>query len=299
VQIEARYVGMKLKEQRVTLSERLCMNYAACVGDANPCYFDDERQEGLLAHPMLATALTWQVAGKIEEYLPSSDFPLHLLFTQVHYSEHLLFHHPLRPDMHLTLSGQIAAILPHRAGTKVVMRFDAIEQGKKTIFTEYVGGLLRGVTCIGEGAGEENLPPMPSMPDSAEILWSQGMAIDPLATYLYDGCADIHFPIHTSPRFARQVGLPGIIVQGTLTLARAVQHIVDRQAGGDPRRLVELACRFAGITRPGSTLHLRLLAQQATATGIHLFFDVLKADGEPAIRGGYARLAAPIPEEHP
>lgn len=284
---------MRLKEQRLTLSDRLCMNYAACVGDANRWYFDDERAEGLLAHPMLATALTWQVTGKIWEYLPESDFPTHLLLTQVHYSEHLIFHKPLHPGMSLILLGQVAAILPHRAGTNVVIRFDAIEEGKEAVFTEYVGGLLRGVSCEEGGAGQEYLPTRPNKPADNEILWEEAISIESLATYLYDGCADIHFPIHTSPRFAHQAGLPGIIVQGTLLLARAVNQIVNHQADGDPRRLAELSCRFAGITIPGSTLSVRLLTQQPSEAGTHLFFDVLKPDGETAIRAGYARLTPP------
>lgn len=289
--LDTRYVGLQLQEHRLSLTERQCMNFAAGIGDANPIYFDDESPDGLLAHPMLATAITWQVAGRIWEFLPPGDFPAHLLLTQVHYSEHLQFHAPLRPGMHLVLQGTIAAILPHRAGTHVVVRFAAIDPAGQIVFTEYIGGLLRGVSCQAPGAGAENLPVIPEQPDtSASPMWVETLALSNLAPYIYDACADIHFPIHTSPRFPHQVGLPGVIVQGTLTLARAASILLQRQAGADPRRISDLACRFAGMVHPGETLQLRLRMEQPSTRGAHLFFDVLKANGETAVRAGYCRL---------
>ena len=52
---------------------------------------------------------------------------MEVLMTQVHHTENLEFHRPLRPGDRLTVKGRVAAILPHRAGTRVVMRFDALD----------------------------------------------------------------------------------------------------------------------------------------------------------------------------
>jgi hypothetical protein len=190
----------------------------------------------------------------------------------------------------------VAAILPHRSGTQVVLRFDALQEDGEAVFTEYTGGLLRGVSCEPPGAGQENLPARPPHPGDAAAQWVETLPVDPLAPYIYDACADIHFPIHTSPRFAHQVGLPGVIVQGTLLLAWAARALIQRQAGGDPLRLAELACRFAGMTLPGETLTMRQLGAVETQNLASLpqeyFFDVLKSDGKPVIREGYARIAA-------
>jgi acyl dehydratase len=289
--LDTRYVGTQLREHHLALSERQCTNYAAGIGDASSIYFDDERTGGLLAHPMLATALTWQVAGRIWEYLPPGDFPTALLINQVHYSEHLLFYQPLHPGLNLTLQGHIAAILPHRVGTQVVVRFDALDTGGNPIFTEYSGALLRGVTCEPPGAGAEKLPsPPPAPPESAQPLCVDTLHFDPLSTYIYDACADIHFPIHSSPRFAHQVGLPGVIVQGTQTLAKATSRLLQRQPTDRPYRLAELACRFAGMVLPGETLNLRILSEQSTPQDTSLLFDVQKPNGDPVIRTGYARM---------
>ena len=97
------------------------------------------------------------------------------------------------------------------------------------VFEEYTGALLRGVRCP-EGLRMTVAPPKPhELSAKAEIAWEATLPIDPLATYVYDGCADNSFPIHTSPRFARSVGLPGIIVHGTETLTFAVREIVNRE----------------------------------------------------------------------
>jgi len=112
------------------------------------------------------------------------------------------------------------------------------------------------------------------------------VAIDPLFTYVYDGCSDIVFPIHTSPAFAHSVGLPGIIVQGTATLALAVSQIVEREAGGDPARIASVAGRFSGMVRPGTTIRVVLKHRD----GEDLFFEVHDENGRRAVSNGHARL---------
>ncbi len=106
------------------------MNYAAAIGDDNSAYFDDENREGIIAPPMFSVAATWPVIENLAQYLATDDFPHEILLTQVHYTEHLMFHRPIRPDEELTIQGVIAAIVPHRAGTHVVIRFEARNQNQ-------------------------------------------------------------------------------------------------------------------------------------------------------------------------
>ena len=78
--------------------------------------------------------------------------------TQVHHTETLEFHRPLRPGDRLTVKGRVAAILPHKAGTRVVMRFDALDETGEPVFTEHIGALMRGVTCSDDGLCPDRLP---------------------------------------------------------------------------------------------------------------------------------------------
>jgi acyl dehydratase len=60
-------------------------------------------------------------------------------------------------------------------------------------------------------------------------------------------------PIHLDVSFARTVGLPGVIAHGMLQMGLLTRVAVDG-AGGDPRRLRSLSCRFAAMVLPGDTV---------------------------------------------
>ena len=291
MEISSKFVGTPLRLLEVVVTARQTMNYAAAVGDNNPCYFHDETAEGIIAPPMLAVALTWQICGRISEYLQADNFPWELLLTQVHYTEHLEFHRPILPGERLFISGKVAAIIPRKAGTLIVLKFDARDTADQQVFTEHIGGMMRGVKCTDGGAGEEDIPSVSASPLSGDVIWETQWFVDPLAPFIYDGCTDIHFPIHTSRKFARDVGLPGIIHQGTSTLAYAARELVNREAGGNPTLLKTLACRFTGMVMPGSDIRIRLTGRQTTDSGVLVSFEVLNAEGKKAISDGSALLA--------
>ena len=290
MEISSRFVGTPLRSLEVTVTARQSMNYAAAVCDQNPRYFHDETAEGIIAPPMLAVALTWQIVGRIAEYLQAGDFPLELLFTQVHYTEHLEFHRPILPGERLLIRGKVAAIIPHKAGTLVVLKFDARDAADNPVFTEHIGGMMRGVSCPDGGAGSEDLPRISAPSLSGAMIWEAPLHVDPLAPFIYDGCTDIHFLIHTSRKFAHDVGLPGIIHQGTSTLAYAARELVNREAGSNPALLKTLACRFTGMVLPGSDIRIRMTGRQTTDSGALVYFEVLNAEGKKAISDGSALL---------
>jgi len=284
------FVGAALKEYTCIINARWTMNYAAAIGDNNPVYFNDERPEGIIAPPLFPVAVTWPIVENITDYLEAEEFPKEVLFTQVHYSEHLSIHRPVTPGSNLKIKGAIAAILPHRAGTYVITRFDAQDTTGNNIFTEHIGAMMRGVECADEGKGGQSVPPVPHQLKESAALWESVIPINSLAPFIYDGCTNIHFPIHTSVKFARQVGLPGIIHQGTATLALAVHSILNKEAGGDPHRLATVYCRFSGMVLPGSAIRVRLTGKNKVSGGIDLFFTVLNAEEKRAISDGYIGL---------
>jgi acyl dehydratase len=59
-------------------------------------------------------------------------------------------------------------------------------------------------------------------------------------------------PIHLDEKFAKSVGLPGVIAHGMLQLSIAA--LVAGRAAGGPQRLRKLSCRFAGMVEPGDTV---------------------------------------------
>jgi acyl dehydratase len=286
----SRAVGTPIKSLLRSVDWRQSMNYAAAVGDDNPRYFNDDGRQEIIAPPMLSVAITWPLVARMPEFIAAPDFPLEALATLVHYTEHLQFYRPIRPGDSLTVGGIIAAVLPHRVGTHIVIRLDGRDDAGSLVFTEHLGGLLRGVTCTDAGAGADSLPAVPSSGESDSPVWEAAIPVDRLRPFLYDGCSGIVFPIHTSRKSAHQAGLPDIILQGTATLAMAVRELTNREASGDPSRLKALACRFGAMVFPGTEIRLRLLGRRSDDTGTDLHFTVITHQDKPAIRHGYARL---------
>ncbi len=290
MELGSHLVGSELKEYRKEVSWRETMNYAAAVGDNNPCYFDDERMEGIIAPPMFCVAVTWPVTEKLEEFLEPGLLPAEISATKVHYTEHIEFYRPVRPGDILAVKGKIAAILPHRAGTHIVIRYDVSDNTGKPIFTEHIGALLRNVKCTDSGRGGETLPPVPACGSKGAPVWEATIPVDPMRSFVYDGCTNIFFPIHTSKQFAKMVGLPGIILQGTATLAFAVKELINREASKDPSCLRVLSCRFTGMVLPGTDISIKLIEKLNRNNDKDLHFIVINKEGQKVISNGYARI---------
>lgn len=286
MRIDTAYVGTRLHPYETTVTARQTTNYAAAVGETDACYYDDTASGGVIAHPVFPVAVTWPVTLNLAQYMPDKTFPLELMAMQVHHTEHIAIFSPMRPGQRLTVNGTVAAIEPHRAGTRVVIRYDAGTEDGSPVFTEHIGGLLRGIACSDAGRHLPGLPQPPPPDPEAPPLWETPVAIGPTLPYIYDGCSDIVFPIHTSPAFARDVGLPGILLQGTATLALAVRTVLAKTSDVRPASVCEVACRFTGMVFPGSSITVRLRSRSSERDAVVLGFDVLDDAGRPVVRKG-------------
>jgi len=294
LKIDSFFTGTRLKDYTREIHRRDTTNYAAALNDDNDFYFDDEQFDRLTAHPVYCAAVTWPVVERIWEFIEADNFPMEILATQVHYSEHIQFFRLVSPGDRLLVSGKIAAILPHRAGTHVVIRFDVTDDNNRPVFTEHIGSIMRGVQCIGEGKGEETLPRIPQIQTTLDKknrdkpVWASKIFINRLQPFIYDSCSDIVFPIHTSKKFARQVGLPGIILQGTATLGYAIRELINRETDGNPSRINSLYARFSGMVVPETEIKVILNEKTIFFDRKNLYFSVMNQQGDYAIKDGFA-----------
>jgi len=289
VKLNSNLVGTPLKNYQTDINWRETTNYAAAIQDNNPEYFDDRQKKGIVSHPMFPVSVTWPILSRLEKFIESENFPKEVLMTQVHYTEHLILHRLIRPADKLSISGTLKALLPHRAGTHAIICLKAKESNGDPVFTEYIGAMLRGVDC-GEGGKSGELPLIPENDTDAKVAWTSDIHIDPERPYIYDGCSNIEFPIHTSPQFAQMVGLPGIILQGTATLAYAVREIVNNEADANPAAISEIACKFTGMVKPGTDIKTSCTGKKAYKNFTDIFFEVENSDQEKAVRGGYLKI---------
>jgi len=290
--INADLVDTRLNHYQTGITWRQTTNYAAAIQDNNPVYFDDRAEAGLVAHPLFPVAVTWPIVSRLDTFVTSPDFSPEILLTQVHYTEHLVLHRLLKPGDRLTIAGALQALLPHRAGTHAIIRLAAEDEQGAPVFTEYIGAMLRGVDC-GQGGQAGDLPRIPENETGEDLRWTAAIPIAPTCSYVYDGCSDIEFPIHTSPQFAEMVGLPGIILQGTATLAYAVREVVNNEAGRNPARIAEVAARFSGMVLPGTDIHVCCTGKTAHPDHTDIFFEVRNHEQKKAIRSGYVKIRNP------
>ena len=61
----------------------------------------------------------------------------------------------------------------------------------------------------------------------------------------YAGASGDFNPIHWNERFARSVGLPGVIAHGMYTMAQAGKFVAEW--AGDPGAVLEFGVRFSGL----------------------------------------------------
>jgi 3-hydroxybutyryl-CoA dehydratase len=95
-------------------------------------------------------------------------------------------------------------------------------------------------------------------------------------------------PIHTDPEFAKQVGLPGVILHGLWTMAQ-VARAHSAVADGDPRALRRLEVQFRGMGFPEQEVLVR--ATVTRADGHRVVTDtVAEQSGNQIIRNASAEL---------
>lgn len=90
--------------------------------------------------------------------------------------------------------------------------------------------------------------PTPARPVLADLTVGQSIGARTVAVTRadlvhYAGASGDRNPIHWNDRFAREVGLPGVIAHGMFTMGQAVQVVTDWV--GDPGAVVDYGVRFA------------------------------------------------------
>jgi len=285
--LSAGLIGLSAPAFQRTIRWEDAAAYAAGTFDPNPRYLDDRDPARLVAPPIMAAALTAggnaEIGARIlaASGLTSDDFA-----RQVHYSEVIEFHQPLRPGMTLAIHPMLAAIRPHRLGTEMVLRFDATADGVP-VFREHLGTLVQGLFGPETGRGV-SLPGVPLVARHAKDDFDPSVpsgedSYGALDAHIYDRCSGISYPVHISAATAQRAGLDGPLVHGTAVLARSLRHLVEDQLGGDPSPIRRIAVRFAGMVLPGTQV-------RTFVTPDH-HFRAEDAHGRPILRDGLVEIA--------
>jgi acyl dehydratase len=257
MKISASIVGQASPVERIEIDKRWIMAYNAALGAVRAT-----------PHPLFPVCYEWNATRALRISTGLQELNARLVHAQ----------HDLRmqgeiKEGHLAVSARVIAAEQRRPGTFVTIRLEARGLNGDPVSTTDYGMLYRGVELDGAGRALERLEDPPRHTSSLERAGDVPVAAT--AAHVYTECARIWNPIHTDPEYARQAGLPGIILHGTATLAFSVSKLVERT----PKRI---RCRFAGMVPMPSTLTVH-----ASRVGDALAFETRNERGEAVIERGW------------
>ena len=264
------------------LDSRTTMAYASSINDANPRYFDDLSEQGLMVHPAIAFSLQWA-----SRFRPDQKIDPRVAAFGVHASTDLRIYRPFRAGEAVTTQGKLIQKRQISPGVYNIEKYKMVSSSGELIAELYYNGITRGGKLEGADAIVENEPELPQIEAfESESLWRREILVGLHAGQQYTECAQIYNPIHTEPSVARAAGLPDIILHGSATKAMALMTVVDECLGGDAERVTRLTGQLRGMVLMDSSIAVECLAHEAIGDEVRIAFRVVNDKGEPAISNG-------------
>jgi acyl dehydratase len=209
--------------------------------------------------------------------------------TGFHGEQDIRIHRPTLPGVVLHSRAAPIAVRSHSTGTTVSVKSETRDADgvllNEQLWTTYI---------VGARADADAGEPPPSHAASDRLRGDEPMFvatyhIDDDQTFRYADAARDHTPYHVDDEFARNAGLPGIIVHGLCTMAFASRALVSGVCDDDPRRIKRIAVRFSQLVFPGQDI-TTLVWPVAGEAGVYAF-ETRNSDGEPVLKHGLAEVS--------
>jgi acyl dehydratase len=259
----------------VTAEETIA--YAKATNDENPKHLSGE-----LAPPLFAVKPGLAVLGPaIMGVVPGE-----IVMTVVHGEQDMIFHQPIVPGMTLETKAAPLGIHGRSSGLTVVGKCVTTANGEPVV-DQYMVAFFRGAKGVeiseGEAATEHGFP---EDLRANEPLAALTYGYDDDQTHRYAAASGDPMPIHLDDDFAKQMGLPGIIVHGLCTMAYTSRAVIATACPDDPARLKRLAVRFSKIVQP----HEQVTTTMWDAGDGNIAFETTSDNGNVAIKDGLAHV---------
>ncbi|MFD6199771.1 MaoC/PaaZ C-terminal domain-containing protein [Mycobacteriaceae bacterium NPDC060252] len=224
--------------------------YAKATNDPISAHLD-----GSLAPPVFAVVPAMNLMAEAT----MSVVPDLLMLRILHGEHDFRFHRPIRPGEVLTVRAKPIGIQGKKSGVVVTTLMETRSQTHSDLVNEqYFIGFFRG----GSFEGEVGTPSPDHSFDEAlrehDPAYELVQKFDEDQTFRYSEPAGDPMPIHLDDDFARQMGLPGIIIHGLCTIAFVSHALITAVSPGDPARLTRLAVRLSKPARPSETITTRV-----------------------------------------
>src|SRR5919106_4599504 len=98
------------------IDARWTMAYAAGLGDTLPCYFDTQRPEGIVAHPLFPVCFEWPVIVAMRRHPANASLTADERLRSVHATHAVVLHRLIRPGDCLTTRATVAGVEQRKPG---------------------------------------------------------------------------------------------------------------------------------------------------------------------------------------
>jgi acyl dehydratase len=259
--------------------------YAAATND-----WIGVHRDGTYAPPVFAVVpITQMMADATMSVVPDE-----LMMRILHGEHDFRFRRPLVPGDVLTVRAKPIGIQGKDSGVVVTTLVETRAADGELVNEQYFIGFFRGGTfhgAVGQPAPGHAFDETvrAGEPDLVAV-----QTFDEDQTFRYAEPAGDPMPIHLDDDFARQMGLPGIIIHGLCTIAFTSHALVNAFADGDPRRLRRLAVRLSSPALPKQTITTTAWSvpspDAASAGRTAYAFETVSGAGKAVIRDGLAEF---------
>ena len=276
-------LGEVCARERGRVDEDAVYAYALAVNDRNDLYL-----QGAAVPPLFTATLI----------LPALQAAFHrIVGTGImrddrggpHGEHDVHFHGVVRPGMHLEWESSFHSLKQTSSGVLNVVRILVADPDGAPLVEHFWSNFHIGA---GIDADLGDPPPDHTFPEAArgDVLDRRTLTIERDQAFRYAGVSNDRAPHALDDELAREEGYPSKILQGMCTFGMVAGAVVDGAAGGDPRRLLRLACRFAGPVFPRRDLAVELTRAGASGDGRReVAFEALQG-GTAVVKHGRAAL---------
>ena len=252
--------------------------YAEATNDEHPKHLSGE-----VAPPVFAVVPVFEVLG------PSMGtvVPGELFMTVVHGEQDFVFHQPIVPGMTLVSRAAPVGVHGARSGVQVVAKAITETTSGEPVVEQYMTAFFRGAQLDAHEGEPVTQHGFPEELRGTDPLGSVTHAYDDDQTHRYSKASGDPMPIHLDENFAKQVGLPGIIVHGMCTMAFASRAVVQTACPDDPTKIKRLAVRFSKIVQPSE----KVTTSVWDAGDGRFPFETVSDNGNVAIKDGLAEVS--------
>jgi acyl dehydratase len=286
--------GLRLDPMIHHVDERWTMAYAASLGNTQDHYLDTTRDDGVVAHPLFSVCPEWPPIVQSRALSEGLGITRDEVLTGVHATHDVIVHRLVRPGDVLSTSLEITGVVDISPGAMSTTSLETTDSAGRPVASTRQHGIYLGVHT--SGPDHPDPTPWPAIDGQERCGEPIETRVELLAeaAHLYTECARIWNPIHTSKKVALAAGLPDIILHGTANLAHGVSAVVRTHADDRPELVRRIAGRFAAMVLLPSHLTIRIWPPNATGDNTATVpFEVLNADGAPAVKDGLIVLGEP------